>query len=446
MTRHVLIRSENEPAKVVEEASLPTESELHDALTSHPQLIPASDLGLGETVVVGRESGLAAGYADLVLLDERGRLCIVEVKNEGNPDTRRVVAQLLDYAASLWGLSIDEFEQRVLHPFLAATGRAAPLPAVADYVAEVTQSSPGHAEELVDQLAQTLAAGDFALVVAAPQIPVGVQRVLEYLNARGQRLFGLEVSYFRGPVECFVPRLVVKPLVSDPAGESSSSPSLDAETFLSQVAARCRDTVATFLSSVTDAGADVLWRKYGPSITVTRDQQRQVAYLEPKRLGVTLKASASFPQAAFDQARDRLSAIGVGGATKDGWYYNIPFADASDAQLTTALETAQSLIETLAPEVSFADLDPKMEATFSRNDHNVWAGHVPSLAGLQGHHLRGRLTHLPSGREVDVDLMPLANGQPGWRPRFKPASVRHEVWDPKASGSAFRLVVDAASP
>jgi hypothetical protein len=112
----MLIRAENEPSRVVGEAALPTEAELHDALTSHPELIPASDIGLGETVVVGRESGLAAGYADLVLLDERGRLCIVEVKNEGNPDTRRVVAQLLDYAASLWGLSIHEFEQKVLQP------------------------------------------------------------------------------------------------------------------------------------------------------------------------------------------------------------------------------------------------------------------------------------------------------------------------------------------
>src|SRR5688500_3362577 len=101
MTRHMLIRAEHEPERVIEEAALPTEAELHDALTSHPQLVPAADIGLGETLVVGRESGLASGYADLVLMDDRGRLCIVEVKNEGNPDTRRVVAQLLDYAASL---------------------------------------------------------------------------------------------------------------------------------------------------------------------------------------------------------------------------------------------------------------------------------------------------------------------------------------------------------
>jgi hypothetical protein len=30
--------------------------------------------------------------------------------------------------------------------------------------------------------------------------------------------YGFEVSYVRGAVECFVSRLVVKPLLSDPAG------------------------------------------------------------------------------------------------------------------------------------------------------------------------------------------------------------------------------------
>jgi len=446
MTRHMLIRAETEPARVVEEAALPTEAELHGALTNHPQLIPAADIGLGETVVVGRESGLASGYADLVLLDDRGRLCLVEVKNEGNPDTRRVVAQLLDYAASLWGLSIQEFEQKILHPFLVATGRGAPLPTVAEYVAEATQRGGGGAEDLVDQLAQTLAAGDFALVVAAPQIPIGVQRVLEYLNARGQRMFGLEVSYFRGPVECFVPRLVVKPLISDPAGESTSGATLDEETFLDQIPARCREAIAGFLSAVTDAGADVLWRKYGPSITVTRGNQRQVAYIEAKRLGVTLKASADFPQEAFDQARTQLTTVGAGGETKDGWYYNIPFTDASDEQLSTALGVAQALVDAVVPPVAFVTLAPETDATFSRNDHNVWARHVPVLAALQGVHLRGRLMHVPSGREADVHLVPLANGQPGWRPRFNPSSTRDEVWSAAFNGDRFRLLVNATSP
>ena len=95
------------------------------------------------------------------------------------------------------------------------------------------------------------------------------------------------------------------------------------------------------------AGADILWRKYGPSITVTRGQQRQIAYLETTRLGVTLQASAGFPQPPFDAARTTLAAIGTGAETKDAWYCIVPLAEASDAQLASALDAAQALAEAL---------------------------------------------------------------------------------------------------
>lgn len=99
---------------MVDESSVPTEAELHKTLMDHPALVPAADLGFGQMVTVGYEASLASGSADLVLLDARGQLCVVEVKKEGNTDTRRVIAQLLDYASALWGLTLDEFEHRVL--------------------------------------------------------------------------------------------------------------------------------------------------------------------------------------------------------------------------------------------------------------------------------------------------------------------------------------------
>jgi hypothetical protein len=166
--------------------------------------------------------------------------------------------------------------------------------------------------------------------------------------------------------------------------------------------------------------------------------------MEGKRLGVTLKASADFPQTAFDEARARLTAIG-GSETKDGWYHNFSLVDISDTQLASALDVVHSLVDAVVPAVTFTDLTPELEAKFSRNDHNLWTRHVSALAGLQGRHLRGRLTHIRSGREVAVHLVPLANGQPGWRPRFNPSSARDDVWSSNSTGDDFRLLVDATS-
>lgn len=83
-------------------------------------------------------------------------------------------------------------------------------------------------------VSETLRSGDFALVVAAPTIPEGVERVMEYLNARGLALYGFEVSYFKGEIEAFVPRIVIRPTVSTViAGRDSQAASkaaVDPET------------------------------------------------------------------------------------------------------------------------------------------------------------------------------------------------------------------------
>jgi hypothetical protein len=225
MARYVLIRSDGDEYPVPE-TPLPLEANLHDALTKHPELLPSEDMGLGRTVVVGRESAFASGYADLILIDDRGQVCLVEVKKEGNPDTRRVVAQLLDYAAALWGKTLGEFEQDVFLPYRRAVAGGASISLrkfLADEFASGVEEAPDDLDlspsgvgEVETALAENLHSGRFVLVVAAPEIPEGVRRVLDYMNAQGHRLYGLEISYFNGPAECFVPRLSIQPPPLEP--------------------------------------------------------------------------------------------------------------------------------------------------------------------------------------------------------------------------------------
>src|SRR3954454_11878369 len=303
MTRFMLMRQEGSTAELIPETPIPLERELHDVLTLHPQLLPAEDLGLGRVVVAGRESSLTSGYADLVLVDDRGQLCLVEVKKEGNPDTRQVVAQLLDYAASLWGQTLAAFEQRVVAPYLATLEADDTPPDLLAHLASALddpETDTERAQLAIDRLEQTLETGDFTLVFAAPNIPVGVERVLEYLNARGQRFYALEASYFKGPAECFVPRLVVMPAAASSAGGGSAAEPTDPETFTDQLPDHARESIRDFLTDAQIAGAQVLWNTYGPSIKVTRDAtRRQVAYIEPKRFGATIQASGGFPEEPF---------------------------------------------------------------------------------------------------------------------------------------------------
>ena len=103
MTRYLLVHHGGEE-HVLPETPLPSEEKLHDAFELHPELFPAGELNLGQMMVVGREVGFESGAADLICVDEGGQIVIIELKKgTENPDSRRVVAQMLDYGAHLWG-------------------------------------------------------------------------------------------------------------------------------------------------------------------------------------------------------------------------------------------------------------------------------------------------------------------------------------------------------
>ncbi len=450
MTRHVLIEEDGK-GRTVPEAPLPAEANLHDALTKFPELVPAEDLGLGRAVVVGRESAVASGYADLVLLDDRGQLCLVEVKKEGNPDTRRVVAQLLDYAAALWGKTLSEFERLVLLPYLRETDPERSADSLSAFLAEAFGPDPDEetseagadiGARIERGLEQALATGDMRLVVAAPHIPEAVQRVLEYLNARGLRMYGLEVSYFSGPVKCFVPRLVVRPtLADDPGPGPGPRPPMSRESFLAAVGVHS-DLISDMLDALVGAGARVQWKSWGPAATIARHgRPRQVVQLDPTHIYVVVRPPSGLPEEPFTAASQQLEEAGAGSRGERGYYWTVRLADATKEQLEAVRDVVVALCTQLAVRIPMTALAEPVSLDFERNDNNIWQKQVLALAAYHGRRLRGRLRRISTGASGEVELLPLAGGQPGWRPDVPD---RAALWPPEWSkGERYSLEVTA---
>jgi hypothetical protein len=447
VTRHVLIRAEDGD-RLVAESTLPAEANLHDALALNPQLIPTTDLGLGRVVVVGLESSLASGYADLILADDMGQVCLVEVKKEGNPDTRHVVAQLFDYAASLWGQTIDEFTETVLRPYLRKSGNNDAM-TVSDFIgASFTNEGDTNVGEMADialitrNLAATLERGTFVLVVVAPEIPPGVERALQYLNAQGLRLFALEVGYFRGQVECFVPRLAVVPPPA-PSSRSASSAPVEREEFLESLDELVSPVVALALDACVEAGARLEWNSYGASIKVALERMRQIGFFERRRMGVTLQAPSGFPRDPFLRAKASLDEIGVGEPLEDGWYHRVGYSEASPDELQQVADVLVELCRELTDRIEWEELSPPHEETFARNDYNVWLRRAPGLAQFRSKYVRGRILRLPDGDDTAVQFAPLSGEAPGWKPQFADIGVRDKVWPPRDHTGDYRLIVTA---
>jgi hypothetical protein len=162
---------------------------------------------------------------------------------------------------------------------------------------------------------------------------------------------------------------------------------------------------------------------------------------------VMITQGGDFPHEPFDDARNRLASLGVGGPSSDGKSYVFPWQEASAEMVTEALDAFLRLVGDLVPQLPFVALEQPVESDFVRNDHNIWVKQVPALSGLLGRHLRGELIRAATGAKAAVTFAPLAAGQPGWKPRFVGSIERTTVWPPNESKDQYKINVwSAAAP
>ena len=91
-------------------SGFPSEEKLHDLVAEAPSLLPLS--GDPTVVMLGREVGLGPGWADLIAVESDGRLVVIEIKLSRNSEAKRkVVAQVLTYAAYLKGIGVSDLDE-----------------------------------------------------------------------------------------------------------------------------------------------------------------------------------------------------------------------------------------------------------------------------------------------------------------------------------------------
>jgi len=132
---------------------------------------------------------------------------VIEIKLRKNAEARRaVVAQILTYAAYLNGSSVDDLEA-LLRPHLARIDATS----IADAVQRSDQSGQFDSRVFNDNLAETLAAGAFRLVLVLDAAPSELVQLVGYLESisSGVALDLMTVSAFEvGSEQILVPQRV----------------------------------------------------------------------------------------------------------------------------------------------------------------------------------------------------------------------------------------------
>lgn len=194
----IVIRKQGGRWEKTDKVIFADEAQLQKLLYESPELIPTKVDD--QAAVFTREAGLpGSGFTDLVGVDAQGNILIVETKLARNGEIRRkVIGQVLEYAAYLWGMSFDELDRF----FLNREGKS-----VLELLAE---KSPGiDKDELKQSVEQNLASGKFQLIIAVDTINPELEKIIAYVSSRGTglQLEALELElYKQGQFEILVPQ------------------------------------------------------------------------------------------------------------------------------------------------------------------------------------------------------------------------------------------------
>jgi hypothetical protein len=235
---------------------------LQELLYKHPELVLLDQMeaGAGQFIPLRRELPLAtAGQIvklDLLGVSQSGRLVLVECKLWRNPQARReVIAQTLEYASLLQGMSYGDLSAKLLKD--ASQRSSNPI-----YDA-VKVSWPSLDEaRLVDAVSRSLEIGDFHLIVAGDGIRSDLHTISEHLNGSG-----LAAARFA---------LLEIQLWVDGAGRTLVAPNVPVRTqVIQQRVFLSRDDRVVRLAGDIDSEEEAIEREVDPDQIVRRQENRR---------------------------------------------------------------------------------------------------------------------------------------------------------------------------
>ena len=197
-----LVRSE------LRDGSGQTEAWFQQLLEADPDILPIADIdpSFAGAVTVGSELVIAPGNrVDSLLLNSDGAPTIVEAKLWKNPEAlRKVVAQIVEYAAILSRMSYEELEA-VCRPYLDKQIGNASLASL--FIPENDELAEAR---FIDSVQSHLSSGRLLLLIVGDGIRQRLGKIVEFLETSQQFRLGLvELASYESPDDPGLGRVIV---------------------------------------------------------------------------------------------------------------------------------------------------------------------------------------------------------------------------------------------
>ncbi len=187
----IIISKKGKNAKRLEKTSFEQEEELQKYIFNNPACISLDEIKEDvQFLVVDREFPISVGSIDVLEVDSEGDIYILETKLYKNPDKRFVLAQVLDYGASLWKFyeDPDDFVQKLDQRVRDKTGTG---------LVEKLENSFGNSEEILSNIKQNLSDGTFKFVILMDKVHSHLKDLILFINQNSQfSIYAVELEYY----------------------------------------------------------------------------------------------------------------------------------------------------------------------------------------------------------------------------------------------------------
>lgn len=201
----IIIKKQNSKERI-DKTDIKKENELQKMIYDDPETIPLYDIDENiKLLILCREYKTNVGALDAVGIDQEGNIYIVETKLYRNPDKRNVVAQMLDYGASLWiNDDYDSFIEQN-NSFLDKNLQQNINQRIKN---DFNLSNKG-VEDVLEKISLNLKEGNFKYVVLMDELHKPLKDLIRYINQNSEfDIYAVELEYYKHQdYEIIIPKI-----------------------------------------------------------------------------------------------------------------------------------------------------------------------------------------------------------------------------------------------
>ncbi|GMX58525.1 MAG: hypothetical protein MCSN_1790 [Candidatus Microsyncoccus archaeolyticus] len=227
----IIISNNGKGAVRVNESQFEKEGHLQEYIYDNPEMLPLYEIKEDiRFLILARELRTNSGPIDAIGIDKEGDIYIVETKLYKNPDKRTVIAQVLDYGASLWKSSIDfgDFTE-ILDKNVRKKFNSGLSEKLSDYfILEEEELNV-----LMENVRKNLNEGKFKFVVLMDKLESRLKDLIIFMNENSKfDIYAVELDYYKHETwEILIPKLFGNEVKKDMGVKSSDARRWDENGF-----------------------------------------------------------------------------------------------------------------------------------------------------------------------------------------------------------------------